>query len=97
MFLVNASRVSFNKVAYYGSQQRAEYRKVISELQAFDEIVIVNEPHCALAAGYNQIPQNAAGNKPTNIFAIDVGGGTTDFTLFTVTPQEGIIENQCMN
>ncbi len=85
----HALSIGLTRSAYYGSMPRWIHEKIISDLQVFDLVVITNEPHCALAAGYKQLLDSSgildeSIERSWKIFAINIGGGTTDFSVIEV-------------
>jgi hypothetical protein len=61
-----------------------------AKLAGYSEVTIIEEPQAAFYAWIDRNPDWRERVKPGDlILVVDIGGGTTDFTLIAVTEQEG--------
>jgi molecular chaperone DnaK (HSP70) len=64
-----------------------------AQLAGYPEVTIIEEPQAAFYAWIERNPNWREQVKPGDlILAVDIGGGTTDFTLIAVTEQSGELQ-----
>ncbi|MGH9654471.1 MAG: Hsp70 family protein [Bryobacteraceae bacterium] len=64
-----------------------------AKLAGYPEVTIIEEPQAAFYAWLERNPDWREQVKPGDlILVVDIGGGTTDFTLISVTEHEGELE-----
>ncbi|HEX7361883.1 MAG TPA: Hsp70 family protein [Bryobacteraceae bacterium] len=64
-----------------------------AKLAGYPEVTIIEEPQAAFYAWLERNPNWREQVKPGDlILVVDIGGGTTDFTLISVTEHEGELE-----
>ncbi|MBV9611700.1 MAG: Hsp70 family protein [Acidobacteriaceae bacterium] len=64
-----------------------------AKLAGYPEVVVIEEPQAAFYAWIDRNPNWREQVKPGDlILVVDIGGGTTDFTLIAVTQQSGELQ-----